>query len=152
MCPKKGADCTPPRCFSATPSPAPSGDAWMFSMQPSFGLPWCSTLEVLLISDLLWLHSTVRVNRDCLRRALVAQQPAQGSGMQARPGGSRRPLVSRFRPSSCLHYISGLLCARFLHFPQAFPFPTMLHFLTQGLRSSDITARCLSAHLLPCAL
>lgn len=49
----------------------------------------------------------------------MAQQPAQGSGMQVRPGGSRRPLVSHFRPTSCLYYISSLLCVRFLPFPSS---------------------------------
>lgn len=152
VCPKKGADCTPPRCFSATPSPAPSGMLGCSRRSPLLGCPGAPHLR--FFSSLIFCGST----------ALSESTETVLGGhwwpnSRHRAAGCRRvqvevgdPLVSHFRPSSCLHYISGLLCARFLHFPQAFPFPTMLHFLTQGLRSSGITARCLSAHMLPCAL
>lgn len=114
---------------------------------PLLGCPGAPHLRFFSSLILLWLTALSESTETVLGGHWWPSSRHRAAGMQVRPGGNRRPLVSDFRPSSCLHYMSGLLCVRFLHFRQVFPFPTVLHFLTQGLRSSDITARCLSAHI-----
>lgn len=89
----------------------PLGDAWTFSMQPSFGLPRCSTLQILQHLCSCMAHSSLRVNRDCLRRALVAQQLGTGqwdTGMSW--WKSETPGFSLWLPSACTTLAFCFVC------------------------------------------
>lgn len=82
----------------------------------------------------------------------MAQQPGTG---RWDTGVSRRKLETpafSLPAILCLHYISSSVCTYFIHFLQPFQFFTMLYFLTEGLRLSDITAWCILARIATASL
>lgn len=99
------------------------------------------------MNDLLWLTAPSESTETVLGGHWWLNSLAQGSGIQVCQGGNQRHLVSPLRLPWHFHYFSCLLCLPFAVWFNLFSFPPHRIFLTEGLRLSDITARCIWAGL-----
>lgn len=115
-------------------------------------LPWAalvlSYFRLLSLHNLLWLTAPSEPTETVSRGHWWPHSLAWGRGREAWPGGHPD---AWFLTAGCLRTFPTLavcsVCTLFFYFDRFYFSTLKLHFLTEGLRLSEVTARCISSHL-----
>lgn len=153
-CARKGADCTPPRFPFPLPyptSPPEPPPKRCFDILHA-ALPWAALVllyfRLLSLHNLLWLTAPSEPTETVSRGHWWPNSLAWGSGKEAWPGDLPD---SWLLTAGCLRTFPTLavclVCTLFFYVDRFYFSTLKLHFLTEGLRLSEATAQCISAHL-----